>query len=78
MLDPNMELHFVDSYSELQEFYEWLGRKTRPVMGLDTETTGLSIFNTTDLTSQGGEPPFRCRMIQVGDTTAGWAFPTDP
>ena len=78
MLQQDMTLHFVDNIEELYNFYDWLGRKTRPVMGVDTETTGLKIYQKNDLTHLGGEVPFRCRMIQVGDDTAGWAFPTDP
>ena len=77
MLNPNLQLHFVDNFQELQNFYEWLNRGPHPVMGIDTETTGLRIFQTTDETLHGGEPAFRCRMIQVGDRSAGWAFPCD-
>lgn len=78
MLDPNTELHFVDSAEEVLAFYQWANSKNHPVLGIDTETTGLRIYQTDDHTSDGGEPPFRCRMIQVGDESHGWAFPTDP
>lgn len=77
MLNPNLDLHFVDNMQELLKFYEWLNNGQHPVMGIDTETTGLRIFQDTDETMHGGEPAFRCRMIQVGDRSAGWAFPTD-
>jgi DNA polymerase-1 len=78
MLREDMTLHFVDNMAELRSFYDWLNKGPHPVMGIDTETTGLKIYQTEDLTSIGGEVPFHCRMIQVGDETAGWAFPTDP
>ena len=78
MLRDDLTLHFVDNMDELKAFYSWLNGGPHPVMGIDTETTGLKIYQDVDLTSIGGEVPFRCRMIQVGDETAGWAFPTDP
>lgn len=59
----NVQLHFVDSTAKAAEFIEWLNRPRR-ILGVDTETTGLTAPHRHKL-----------RMIQFGDTTAGWAIP---
>lgn len=63
MLD-NVQLTLVESTAELGDFLRWLGER-RPVMGLDTETTGLSLGHD------------RIRMVQFGDARQGWSLPYD-
>jgi DNA polymerase-1 len=58
----HVNLHFVDSFSEAEEFMRWLGER-RKVMGVDTETGGFSPERN------------RLRLVQFGDLNDGWAFP---
>lgn len=55
------ELHLVETLDEAQAFLSWLGER-RPVLGLDTETTGLRPYATDHL-----------RLVQFGDARTGWA-----
>lgn len=57
-----VKLHLVDSTDEVENFLRWLGQSRR-IMGVDTETTGLSL--TKD----------HIRLVQFGDTRDGWAIP---
>jgi DNA polymerase-1 len=60
-----VQLHLVDNMDELVEFKNWVGEiHPSNVLGFDTETTGLSPY-TGDFV----------RLIQIGDTFSGWAFP---
>lgn len=61
----NVQLHLVNSTEKAAEFIEWLNRPRR-ILGVDTETTGLEAPHMHKL-----------RLIQFGDTTAGWAVPWD-
>lgn len=61
---PDVDLKLVDSIDDLFEMKRWLGER-RDVMGLDTETSGISPY----------EPGARLRMIQIGDHKQGWAVP---
>lgn len=56
---PNFTLRTVDSVQEAECFLSWLGER-RPVLAVDTETTGLRWDDTT-------------RLIQFGDGQGGWA-----
>lgn len=56
------QLHLVLTFEEACEFKRWLGER-RPVMAVDTETSGLHWWRD-DL-----------RMVQFGDATAGWCIP---
>lgn len=56
------KLHLVDSVEDAQAFLRWLGQR-RPVLAIDTETTGLRPF--------AGD---HVRLIQFGDSTEGWAL----
>lgn len=52
----------VNTLPLLQEYLAWLSQP-RSVLAVDTETEGLEFWHHD------------VRLIQVGDTTAGWAFP---
>lgn len=58
-----VQLRRVDSGADCAAFIEWLGRR-RPVLALDTETTGLG---QTD----------RIRLVQFGDAYEGWTIRWD-
>jgi DNA polymerase I len=64
----DVTLHLVDSIDEAFAFKRWVGER-RPtvgdmsVIGVDTETTGLSQLND------------QLRLVQVGDGQTGWAIP---
>lgn len=58
---PDLSLSLVDSVDSASEFLRWLGER-RPCLAVDTETTGLSWFDTT-------------RLVQFGDGQGGWAVP---
>ena len=60
----DLQLHFVDSWDEAQAFRRWLGQ-TRRILGLDIETTGLSLKHDD------------IRLIQFGDAREGWALPME-
>lgn len=57
------QLTLVDSWEEAQQFIEWMGKR-RDALAIDTETTGLKWWT-----------PSFVRLIQFGDTEAGWAVP---
>lgn len=69
-LDPNTELHLVNSIDEAMEMKRWLGER-REILGLDTETGGLHEKDPLNPYS----PTAKLRMVQVGDHRAGWAIP---
>lgn len=56
------KITLVTDTAQLQEFLTWLGQ-ARPVLAVDTETEGLEFWR------------HKVRLLQVGDATAGWAFP---
>lgn len=56
----NVQLHFVDDYDSVWEFYQWLDG--REEIAVDTETTGLKIGRD------------RVRLAQVGGQDDGWAI----
>ncbi len=61
-------MHLVDSFDEVQQFFRWLGQQHElDTIAWDTETTGLDPYG----------PGEAVRLIQVGDTVAGWAFPPE-
>lgn len=57
------QLTLVSSLAEAQQFMAWLGER-RPVLAVDTETTGLKWWTKDFL-----------RLIQFGDAESGWAIP---
>lgn len=59
-----VSLHLVNNLHELDNCRRWLG-SARPYLGVDTESAGLRPQHD------------RCRMIQLGDLSDGWAFPAD-
>ena len=62
MQSADWECHLVETVDEAQSFLRWLGER-RPVLGVDSETTGLYPY--------GGDV---LRMVQFGDTKTGWAL----
>lgn len=62
MIDENVGLHLVETWDDAQEFMAWLGQR-RSVMAVDTETSGFDWWRGN------------LRLVQFGDTTAGWAIP---
>lgn len=57
-----VQLNLVETLDEANEFMRWLGER-RPVLGFDTETTGLEWWYD------------RLRLVQFGDAETGWAIP---
>lgn len=55
-------LTLVNTLPLLQDFLTWLAQP-RTVLAIDTETEGLNFWE------------HNVRLIQIGDATAGWAFP---
>lgn len=60
-----VQLHLVDSLAALDECRRWAGQRRPEPLGVDTESAGLNVARD------------RCRLIQLGDCRAGWAFPAD-
>jgi DNA polymerase I len=58
-----VQLHRVDSMAELSACWSWLAQRRDGPLFFDTESEGLD--PTRD----------KCRLIQLGDKQAGWAFP---
>lgn len=58
----DVQLRLVDSFDEASAFVRWLGER-RPVLGIDTESTGLDRHRD------------RLRLVQAGDAMTGWALP---
>lgn len=62
-----VKLHLVDNMDTLVDFKVWAGqRHDNDTLGFDTETEGLEPYL--------GD---RTRLIQIGDTMQGWAFPPE-
>lgn len=57
-------LHLLESLEEVEAFFGFLGRP-RPLLGVDIETTGLSLARD------------RIRLVQFGDEHEAWAIPWD-
>jgi DNA polymerase-1 len=55
-------LHLVETWDDAQRFMGWLSER-RPILGADSETTGLDWWNE------------ELRLFQFGDRTGGWAIP---
>lgn len=60
----DVDLFVVDSLDAALRFKTWLGER-RPVLGVDTETSGLEWWHG------------RLRLVQYGDAQTGWAIPAD-
>lgn len=58
----NFKCHLVETVDEASAFLRWLGER-RPVLAIDTETTGLRL--------QTGDT---VRLVQFGDPRDGWAL----
>jgi DNA polymerase-1 len=59
----NASLRLVETLEDAMEFRTWLGER-RPIMGVDTETTGLHWWTPNFL-----------RTVQFGDGATGWTIP---
>ncbi len=65
MIDlENVELHYVESIEEVNNFFNWLGLK-RDFLSFDLETGGLSFWRDA------------LRLFQLGDCNTAWAFRGD-
>lgn len=65
MIDlENVNLHYVETVEEVNQFMTWLGQR-RDWLAWDTETGGLSHWK---------DP---LRLFQFGDQDTGWAFRSD-
>lgn len=58
----DVRLHLVETVDDADAFRRWLGER-RPILGLDIETSGLSLAFD------------RIRLVQFGDGRDGWALP---
>ena len=58
----NVSLNLIETTEDISAFKEWLSLD-RPVMGCDTETSGLEWWHG------------RLRTVQFGDFRAGWTIP---
>lgn len=61
----DVQMHLVECWDDAAEFRRWLGER-RPVLAVDTETSGLEWWD--------GE----LRLVQFGDAMSGWAVPFEP
>jgi DNA polymerase I len=59
----DVQLHLVESVSDAAAFKAWLGERRDGILGLDTETGGLSPYRDA------------LRTIQFGDKRQGWVIP---
>lgn len=57
-------LHLIETWEDAQDFMTWLSGR-RPILGADSETSGLEWWNK------------ELRLFQFGDRTGGWAIPWD-
>lgn len=57
-------LRYVDNVATAMEMVTWLSER-RPVLSLDTETTGLNVHDRG----------FAIRLLQIGDTDTAWVIP---
>lgn len=62
MLPDDLELSLVETWDDAQSLMAWLGER-RGILACDTETSGFDWWRE-DL-----------RLVQFGDTRAGWAVP---
>ncbi|WP_240044704.1 DNA polymerase [Streptomyces alboflavus] len=62
-----IRINVAETKRDLRAFYEFV--KANPVMGLDTETTGLDWWNA----GYG----FRCRLVQFGNASEAWVIPVE-
>jgi DNA polymerase-1 len=68
VLPGDIELHLVDNIDAAYAMKRWLSEdRGREVLGLDTETTGLTWLKPGD----------GLRLVQIGDHHTGWAVPWD-
>lgn len=58
----HVRLRLVETLDDASEFWRWLGER-REILGVDTETGGLTWWNN------------RLRLVQFGDRDTGWAVP---
>lgn len=58
------KIHFVDSYDEVVNFFNWLSQR-HAIIAVDTETTGLEWWRSDSAV----------KLVQFGDTEEGWSIP---
>ncbi|AEJ94561.1 DNA polymerase I [Mycobacterium phage Achebe] len=64
--DDEVVIHVVDRESDLDGFMDFI-RAHQGFLGLDSETTGLDIYNDG----------FRCRLVQFGTPSEAWVVPVE-
>lgn len=64
MIGDDVGLTLVEHWDEAEAFRAWLGER-RSALAVDTETSGLRWWDG------------QLRLVQFGDTRAGWAIPWD-
>lgn len=64
-LRDDTQLRLIQSIQDVRDMVKWFEGLETNVLGLDTETSGLKIY----------QPDFKLRMIQIGDDHNGWAVP---
>lgn len=64
VLPDDVSLTLVETWEDACDFVRWLGER-RSALAVDTETTGVEFWRD------------RLRLVQFGDTRAGWAVPWD-
>lgn len=61
-----VEINVVENEEDLEQFTEFI-RSNRGLLGLDSETTGLDIYNDG----------YRCRLVQFGTDREAWVVPVE-
>lgn len=59
----DVTLHLVNNLAELDACRRWAGERRTGPLFFDTESAGLNPYSDV------------CRLVQIGDTRQGWAFP---
>lgn len=63
--DQNVVINVVETEEDLDGFIRFI--KAHPILGCDSETTGLDIYNTG----------YRCRLVQFGTDAESWVVPVE-
>lgn len=64
-----IRINIVERPDDLTQFHDFIANN--PVLGFDTETTGLDWWNARN------EGPYRCRLAQFGNGTEAWVIPVE-
>lgn len=58
-------VNVAESLTDVWDCIHWMDQQPETVFGLDTETTGLDVF----------DPEFKVRMVQISDGDTAWLLP---